>query len=190
MKTNQATQIEVLGDCTRGIYLPQFIAKNYGSRISGIPQDTIPTLLAGPDGGTCEAAAANCEAYGDAWDELLQDGILTAATGAQYRIWVNENGDALGIPLHWEHDAVLGWTPPESDTLRRYDLPAHWACELVNGLDDGLEEAERTRIGDFLETEGLLDWTLSDISDETWFKRNPDGGGLACNVSRFTFVRI
>lgn len=178
MKTKQKT-IEVIGDNARGIYLPQFIAQQYGPQISGIPEDTIPILLAGPD----------AESYDEAWDDVLSYAILTLDDGSKYRIQLTDNGDVVAIPRSWICDDVLGWVPPESETLRRYDLPSHWASAIFNGDYSGLSDAEEKEIDAWI-ADNVPAWTAADVSECSFFKHRPDSGGLACDALRYTFVLI
>ena len=78
--------------------------------------------------------------------------------------------------------------PPETQT-REYDLPTYWANYIVNGEVGDLTDKEVKEIDDWLQV-NVPDWTLGDVSEETWFTRYPDHGGLPCDVSTYTFVLL
>ena len=177
---NKATQIECLIDNHHGIYIPKIFAQEYGAKAKGIKSEDLEILEAGPEH----------EHYWDAWDDVLRDAILVSDTGTEYRLETGEGApDLMLIPAHWEHDDILGWCVPESDTLRRYDLPSHWASAIFNGDYSGLSDAEEKEIDAWIADTVPL-WTLADVSSESWFTHRPDNGGLGCDVSRHTFVRI
>jgi hypothetical protein len=178
MKT-KPNSIVVLVDNCRGRYAWQHLAQTY--TLGNICPMDVYTLKSGPDGAGFE----------DAVDDAICNGVTVEIDGNVYSVQTNDNGDLLGIPSHWELDDATGeWGEPESDTLRRYTLPSHWACQLVNGDDDGLTDEEQKEIVAFLESESLTNWTLSDVSDHAWFSHRNDAGTLAGDVSRYTFVLI
>jgi hypothetical protein len=182
MKTNN-TYPECLIDNHHGLYIPQIYAKRFAEFTKGVSKETLDDLLAGPES----------ETYFDSWSDVLDNGTLVSnIDGKEYRLIIGEGaGDVFIVPSEWEHDdATDTWGEPESDTLRRFTLPTHWACQLANGDDDGLTDQEWKDIAGFLESENLQFWTLADVSESHWFAHRNDAGTLACDVSRFTFIRI
>jgi hypothetical protein len=178
MKT-KPNSIVVLVDNSSGRYAWQFLACNYS--LGGLTEADIAILKSGPD----------TEGHDDIVDDAMFHGVTVEIDGNVYSVQTNDNGDLLGIPSHWELDDETGeWGEPESDTLRRYTLPSHWACQLANGDDDGLTDEEQKEIDAFLESEGIAHWTLADVSESHWFAHSNDAGTLAGDVSRFTFVLI
>ena len=163
----------VLLDGLRGIYVPKKFAQLEG--ISGIPAEDLAILRAGPDH----------ESYWEAWEDALRFGEITIA-GVCYSLHQSEEGDLFAVPPGWEISDSGLFREPESDTLRRYTLPASWACYLANG--DENEDGEGEEVEAFLEAEGLRLWTFSDCGESFFGK--PDCGGLRGDVAEFTFVLI
>jgi hypothetical protein len=163
----------ILLDGLRGIYVPQKFAQLEG--VSGIVAEDLEILRAGPDH----------EFYLEVWDDALRDASLSIA-GNCYSLHQSEAGDLWAVPSDWEVNPDGSFRAPESDTLRRYTLPASWACYLANG--DESEDGEGDEIEAFLEAEGLRLWTFSDCG-ESFFGR-PDSGGLRGDVAEFTFTLI
>jgi len=157
----------------RGIYVPQRFSA-YGG-VAGISPEDLAILRAGPDH----------EYYWEAWEEALRFGEITIA-GTCYSLHQSEEGDLFAVPPGWEISDNGLFREPESDTLRRYTLPASWACYLANG--DESEDGEGEEVEAFLRAEGLGLWTFSDCGDSFFGK--PDCGGLCGDVAEFTFVLI
>jgi hypothetical protein len=179
MKTNKANSIIVLVDNCRGRYAWQSLATNYP--IGGLTEADIAILKAGPDAQGHDAIV----------DDAMFHGVTVSIGEAVYRVETNDNGDLLGIPSHWELDDETGeWGEPESETLRRFTLPSHWACPVMYGDYSGLSDEEEREIDAFLAKEGIANWTLSDVSEHHWFSHRNDAGTLAGDVSRYTFVLI
>lgn len=175
----KANSIVTLVDNCRGRYAWQFLAQTY--TLGGISPMDVYILKAGPDGAGFE----------DVIEDAICNGVTVSIGNSVYSVQTNDNGDLLGIPSHWELDDATGeWGEPESDTLRRYTLPSHWACPIMYGDFSGLTDDEEKEIDAFLEREGIANWTLSDVSEHHWFSHHPDNGGLACDVSSYTFVLI
>jgi hypothetical protein len=178
MKT-KPNSIVVLVDNCRGRYAWQHLAQTY--TLGNICPMDVYTLKSGPDGAGFE----------DAVDDAICNGVTVEIDGNVYSVQTNDNGDLLGIPSHWELDDATGeWGEPESETLLRFTLPSHWACAIINGDYSGLSDEEEKEIDAFLKREGIESWTPADVSENHWFTHHPDNGGLACDVSRYTFVRI
>jgi hypothetical protein len=163
----------VLLDGLRGIYVPQRFVAHGG--ISGISPEDLAILRAGPDH----------ESYWEAWEEALRFGEITVA-GTCFSLHQSAEGDLWALPPLWEVNPDGSFRAPESDTLRRYTLPASWACYLANG--DESEDGEAEEVEAFLKAEGLRLWTFSDCGESFFGK--PDSGGLRGDVAEFTFVLI
>jgi hypothetical protein len=157
----------------RGIYVPQRFAA-YGG-IAGISAEDLAILRAGPDP----------ESYWEAWEEALRFGEITVA-GTCFSLHQSEEGDLWALPPKWEVAADGSFREPEGETLRRYILPASWACYLANG--DESEDGEGEEVEAFLKAEGLGLWNFSDCGES--FFGEPDSGGLRGDVAEFTFVFI
>lgn len=177
MKT---AQIECYLDSARGIYIPQAFAKQTRHEcVKGVSAEDWEILVAGPDG----------EYYWDTWSDVLDNATLTdPQTGFVYRL--EQDGDLFLIPSDWEwNDDEQKYEPPESETLRRYELYSHWASYIFNGDASGLSEDDVKEVEAFFEKEGLKGWTEAEVSQSTWFG-SPDCGGLKGTVARYTFVKV
>ena len=163
----------LLIDGLRGIHVPQRCACLDG--IAGISEDDLAILRAGP----------SHEAYWDTWEDALRFGEIEDK-GVTYSLHQSAEGDLWAIPPNWEVNPDGSFRAPESDTLRRYVLPAYWACYLANG--DETQDGEAEEIEAFLKAEGLNLWTFHDCGDS--FFGEPDCGGLRGDVAEFTFVLI
>lgn len=183
MKTQPS--ILCLVDNHRGVYIPQTYAKRYRSFTTGVSDEAWADLIAGPHG-------ANGDNYWEAWNQVLSDGIFSDDKGYKYRLIIGEGaGDVFAVPVDWIwSDWSQAYVPPESDTLRRYILPSHWASSIFNGDESGLEDEESKAIDAFIRSEGLQGWTEADVQGQS-FTRNHDAPGvLACDCSEYTFIRI
>ena len=72
--------------------------------------------------------------------------------------------------------------------LIKFTLPIYWACYLINGDADGLEEGEQEEIDAFVEKERegkAISW--ADVS-ESWFAHNNDANGLGGDVATYTAI--
>jgi len=163
----------ILLDGLRGIYVPQKFAQLDG--VGGISAEDLAILRFGPDH----------EFYLEAWDDALRFGDVKIA-GICYSIYQSDEGDLWGLPPKWEVAADGSFREPEGETLRRYILPASWACYLANG--DESEEGEGAEVEAFLKAEGLGLWTFSDCGESFFGK--PVSGGLRGDVAEFAFVFI
>jgi len=163
----------ILLDGLRGIYVPQKFAQLEG--VGGISAEDLAILRFGPDH----------EFYLEAWDDALRFGEITIA-GACFSLHQSAEGDLWALPPLWEVSADGSFREPEGETLRRYILPASWACYLANG--DESEEGEGDEVEAFLKAEGLGLWTFSDCGES--FFGESDSGGLRGDVAEFTFVLI
>lgn len=69
-------------------------------------------------------------------------------------------------------------------------LPAHWASALINGDESGLTAADREHLDEYIaeELERYEQFHTVDVSDESWFARDNDAGGLAGDVAQYTFA--
>ncbi len=86
----------------RGVYIPRDFANSFADRagaVSGVDEDTWDILDTGPDH----------DDYWEAWDEVLQNAIITDEHGIKYSIW--QEGDCWLIPLgmEWneEHETYM-----------------------------------------------------------------------------------
>jgi hypothetical protein len=163
----------LLIDGLRGIYVPQKFAQLEGVR--GISAEDLAILRAGPDH----------EFYLEAWADALRFGEIAIA-GACFSLHQSDEGDLWALPSLWEVNSDGSFREPEGETLRRYILPANWACYLANG--DESEDGEGEEIEAFLKAEGLGLWTFSDCGES--FFGEPDSGGLRGDVAEYTFVLI
>jgi len=77
----------------------------------------------------------------------------------------------------------------EGETLLRFNLPDYWASYLINGDASGLEDADKEACDAWFERELGAGWVCADVSENTWFTKHPDSGGLACNVARYAFTK-
>jgi len=69
-----------------------------------------------------------------------------------------------------------------------FTLPIYWACYLINGDADGLNDGEQEEIDAFVEKERdgkAISW--ADVS-EPWFAHNNDANGLGGDVATFTAI--
>lgn len=178
MKTNP--KVECLIENHHGIYIPQVFAKRHHRETDGVSAEDWQSLLAGPED----------DAYEWAWDNALNNAILTSESGDKYRIDLSEQGDVFIVPIDWEwSDSKGGWVEPESATLRRYCLPSYWICSLFNGDDSGLEEGESESINSFIKTEGLANWIVADSWGDG-FRHSNDATNIGGDCSIVTFVLI
>lgn len=70
-------------------------------------------------------------------------------------------------------------------SIRRYTLPAYWACYLVNGDASGLEDGEQEDIDAWIESENPGDCT---DCDEPYFSWTNDATDLGGDVTDYTFI--
>jgi len=182
-------------DGSRGQYLPRDFARDTKrSVISGVDAAVLDYLARGPGGCLDEELPLTAdetvrgEFYWDIWQTVLDDAVLTdPKDGARYTLY--QNDDLWLVPEGWERDdSSESFRPPESDTLRRFTLPAPWASYLINGDASGLEDGEETQIKDFLTKEGLTDWSCANCQP-AGFSWNPDAG-MAGSCEEFTFIKF
>ena len=67
-----------------------------------------------------------------------------------------------------------------------YTLPAHWASYLINNDASGINGSDKAQADKFLIENGLP-WPVS-CSDEAYFDKHPDCGGLPCSVLDYSFL--
>lgn len=128
------------------------------------------------------------EFYWDVWRTVLDSATLIDEHGNKYRL--HQDDGVFIVPEDWEwSDSTESFRPPESDTLRRYELPAYWASSIFNGDDSGLESGEREQIDAFIKREGLEGWTEAECG-ESYFAHSNDATSLGGDVCEYTFVLI
>lgn len=184
-------------DGASGQYIPKrFAVETKRDCILNVKAEDLDYLARGPGGcqddddSLTEGESVRGEYYWDVWQTVLDNAILLdPESGLRFRL--HQDDSLFLIPESWEwNDDINGFEPPESDTLRRFDLYSNWASYLVNGDASGLQDNEEREIEAFLEREELDGWTCADVSSNEHFKHRPDCGGLAGTVSRYTFVLI
>ena len=95
-------------DDHRGQYIPRDFARSFVNRasaVSGVSDDDLAILEAGPDG----------EAYWDVWEDVCNNAIVTIG-GARYRVY--QDGDCWLIPdgMEWsENTDTFVWPDDDSD---------------------------------------------------------------------------
>lgn len=184
-------------DDSRGQYIPRDFAR--GTRRECIEYDKpedLDYLARGPggcldeDSTLAEGETIRGEFYWDTWQSVLDNAILVDPdNGNRFRLY--QDGSLFLVPEDWDwNEDTESFEPPESETLRRYELPAYWACALVNGDYSGTSDEDSQAIDKFLESEGLKDWSCSDVSERTWFARSNDATNLGGDVARYTFIKF
>ena len=82
---------ELFLDGNRGIYIPQqFAAQVERALVSGVSDEDWADLEAGPEG----------ETYWDTWDMVLNNAVITGASGTEYTLY--QDGDLWVIPNNTE----------------------------------------------------------------------------------------
>lgn len=69
------------------------------------------------------------------------------------------------------------------------DLPTHWATYFMNGDSSGMEPEEKKEVDDWWDANIEDGWDCVDISEDHWFASYHDGGYLAADVAKYTFMR-
>jgi hypothetical protein len=193
-KTKTASQ-QLLFDSASGQYIPKrFATEIKREAISGVDAKDLDYLAHGPGG--CldkdvelyDGETIRGEYYWDTWQTILDNAVVTDSDGNEFNLY--QDGDVWLVPTDWEWcDATESFRPPESDTLRRYELPAYWASAIFNGDESGLRDGEAKQIVDWMTKEDLLDWTPSEVG-ESYFSHSNDATNLGGDVSEYTFVKI
>lgn len=197
MKDKLSNSVHHYLDGARGQYIPRDFAR--GTKrdcIEGVDQKDLDYLALGPGGCLDECTAlqegetVRGEFYWDTWQTVCDDAIvIDPDSGLRFKLYQDDS--LFLVPEDWEwNDEIEGFEPPESDTLRRYELPAYWASYLINGDDSGIEESESKACDSFITREGLEKWTCADCSRESYFSHGNDGTNLGCDTLRYTFVLI
>lgn len=196
MKLSESVHLYL--DGARGQYIPRDFARDTKREcIEGVKAEDLDYLARGPGGcmdepdlPLLEGESVLGEHYWDTWQDVCDNAIVVdPESGNRFRL--HQDDSLFLVPEHWEwNDDIDGFEPPESDTLRRFDLYSHWASLLINGDASGMTEAEEKEVDAFLEREELKHWTCADVSEHEHFAHRPDSGGLAGTVARFTFVLI
>jgi hypothetical protein len=186
-------------DGASGQYIPKRFARETKREcIEGVKPEDLDYLSRGPGGclddddSLAEGESVRGEFYWDTWQTVLDNAIvIDPHSGIRFKLWNTDNGDIFLVPESWEWDDTTDtFIRPESDTLRRYELPEYWASYLFYGDDSGIEDSDRAACDAFIEREGLQQWTPADVTEQTWFKHRPDCGGPASTVARYEFVLI
>jgi len=184
----------ILFDGASGQYIPKRFATEIRREvISGVKAEDLDYLARGPGGcldadeTLAEGETVRGEFYWDVWQDVLDNAVITDKDG-EYKL--HQDGDVLLVPSDWEWcDATESCRPPESDTLKRYELPAYWASAIFNGDDSGLEEGESKQIVEWMASEDILDWTPTEVG-ESYFSHSNDATNLGGDVCEYTFVKI
>lgn len=196
-KTPLTEGIHCYIDSASGQYIPKrFANETKRECITGVKPEDLDYLARGPGGcmdddeTLAEGETVRGEWYWETWDTVLDNAIITDPdSGLKFKLY--QDGDVFLVPEDWEwNDDLDSFERPESDTLRRFELPSHWASSLINGDDSGIDEKEITDILVFQIREELEGWTCADVSDHTWFTHSNDAGTLAGDVARYTFIKI
>lgn len=110
-------------------------------------------------------------------------------TGNKFRL--HQDDSLFLIPEDWEFDEASNqWRAPESETLKRFELPAYWASYLINGDDSGISAEDKEQCDQFLKSEELESWTCADCSQESHFAHSNDATNLGGDVLEYTFILI
>lgn len=196
MKTQLRNEVSCYLDGARGQYIPRDFAR--GTKrdcIEGVDAKDLDYLALGPGGvlddtqDLQEGESVRGEFYWDTWQTVMDSAILIDPdSGLRFKL--HQDDSLFLVPEDWEwNDELETFERPESDTLRRYELPAYWASSIFNGDDSGLQDGEREQIDAFIKREGLEGWTEADCG-ESYFSRNNDATTLGGDVCRYTFVLI
>lgn len=196
MKTQMRNEVSCYLDGARGQYIPRDFARDTKREcIEGVDAKDLDYLALGPGGclDECkelqEGETVRGEFYWDTWQTVM-DSAIVVDPDSGLRFKLHQDDSLFLVPEDWEwNDELETFEPPESDTLRRYELPAYWASYIANGDDSGLDGSERKIADDFCEKEGLTEWTFADVG-ESYFSHSNDAGTLAGDVCRYTFVKI
>lgn len=184
-------------DSARGQYIPRDFARDTKRDcIEGVKAEDLDYLARGPGGcldedrTLADGETERGEFYWDTWQTVLDNAILTdPQSGLRFRL--HQDGDLFLVPEAWEwNEDTEGFEPPESDTLRRFELPVYWASCLINGDDSGTDEKELAAINAFIAKEDLQGWHCTEVSERSWFQWGNDGTNLGCETARFTFVNF
>ena len=195
MKLTESVQHYI--DGASGQYIPKrFAIETKRECVSGVKPEDLDYLARGPGGvldkdeTLADGETERGEFYWDIWQDVLDNAIVTdPESGIKFRLYQDDS--LFLVPENWDwNEDINGFEPPESDTLRRYELPSYWASYLINGDGSGLEDGEEKQIESFLASEGLESWTCADVSDNTWFAHGNDATNLGGDVARYTFVLI
>ena len=183
-------------DDSRGQYIPRDFAR--GTKrdcIEGVEQADLDYLARGPggcldeDSTLAEGETVRGEFYWDVWNTVCDDAIvIDPESGNRFRL--HQDGSLFLVPEDWEWNEELEtFEPPESETLRRYELPAYWASYLVNADASGISDDDQKECDDFLLKEELTAWTCADVGEQ-YFSHSNDATSLGGDVARYTFVKI
>ncbi len=195
--TTLTKSVHIYLDGASGQYIPKRFARETKREcLEGVKAADLDYLARGPGGcldddeTLAEGETVRGEFYWDVWQDVLDNAILLDPdSGIRFKLYQDDS--VFLVPEDWEwNDDINGFEPPESDTLRRFELPTYWASSLVNGDDSGLEPGEDKQILAFLDREGLTNWTCADVSERSWFAHSNDATTLGGDVSRYTFVKI
>jgi len=194
MKT-KSTSMQLLFDDASGQYIPKRFATEINREaISGVDAKDLDYLAHGPGG--CldkdetlqDGESVRGEYYWDTWQTVLDNALITDKDGNEFTLY--QDGAVWLVPSGWElNEATESFRPPESDTLRRYELPAYWASAIFNGDESGLQDGEAKQIVDWMTREELLDWTPSEVGEQ-YFSHSNDATNMGGDVAEYTFVKI
>lgn len=186
-------------DSASGQYIPKRFARETKREcIEGVKPEDLDYLARGPGGclddddTLSEGETVRGEFYWDVWQNVLDNAILIDPDSKlRFKLWNGENGDIFLVPEDWEWDDESNdWQPPESDTLRRFELPVYWASYLVNGDASGMEDKEQAQVDAWLQRKELAGWTCVDVTERYWFACGNDATNLGGDVARYTFIKI
>lgn len=184
-------------DGASGQYIPKRFARETKREcLEGVKATDLDYLARGPGGcldddeTLSDGETVRGEFYWDVWQDVLDNAILVDPdSGNRFKLYQDDS--VFLVPEDWEwNDDINGFEPPESDTLRRFELPVYWASYLVNGDASGMEDNEQAQVDSWLEREELTAWTCADVSDNSWFSHGNDATRLGGDVARYTFVKI
>lgn len=198
MNKNSLTEgIHCWIDGASGQYIPKrFAVETKRECIACVSQEDLDYLARGPGGcldddeTLVEGESVRGEHYWDTWQTALDNAIVTCpVSGRKFRLYQEDSLFIVSEDWEWSDDTET-FERPESDTLRRFELPSYWASALINGDESGMEEKESAEINAFLNREEMKGWTCADVSEHSWFSHSNDAGTLAGDVARYTFIKI
>lgn len=183
-------------DGARGQYIPRDFARSTKRDcIEGIKAEDLDYLARGPGGcldddkTLADGETVRGEFYWDTWVTVLDNAILIDPdSGLRFKL--HQDDDLFLVPEDWEwNEESNGFRRPESETLRRYTLPAYWASSLINGDDSGLGDGENKQIEAFIAREELEDWHCVDCGEQ-YFAHCNDATSLGGDVCEYTFIKL